>query len=187
MYKNNLKEIKKRLRNKHLMLRDSIPLKIREEKSQKIIDKIINSEYFKKSKSIFIFISFGSEVMTHDFIKFSIKNGKDIYVPYIDVENDTMKISKIDSFNDLEIGKYQILEPKIKKEYNKNLIDLCITPGVIFDKFGYRIGYGKGYYDRFFSNKNIKFTKIGICFRENYVDKLPHSKNDVPVNFVINY
>ena len=65
----------------------------------------------------------------------------------------------------------------------KEEIDLCIVPGLSFDKNGFRLGYGGGYYDRFLENTNM--YAIGICFKELVADKLPREENDISVNEVI--
>lgn len=179
-----MKNKKKYLRKFHINLRDKIPKQIREEKSKKIINILISLDLYKKSKNIFTFVSFSSEVNTHDFIKKSFELNKNIFVPYI--EDNIMKICKINKIEDLEKGHFNILEPKNKISADPKLIDLVITPGVAFDKNNYRIGYGKGYYDKFFYENN-SLIKIGVCFSENYVENLPHDKNDIPVDFVINF
>ncbi len=65
----------------------------------------------------------------------------------------------------------------------KRSIDAIIVPGVLFDRRGYRIGYGKGFYDRFL--KNIKGVKIGVTFNCCLVERLNNEPHDVPVDIVI--
>ena len=60
---------------------------------------------------------------------------------------------------------------------------VCIVPGICFDKNGYRIGYGKGYYDKYLSNKSI--YKIGICFKECLIDNMPHDLYDIKVDLIV--
>jgi 5-formyltetrahydrofolate cyclo-ligase len=55
-------------------------------------------------------------------------------------------------------------------------IDLLVVPGIAFDKKGYRLGYGKGYYDRFLSGRKI--FSIGLAFSFQLINRLPHGKND---------
>ena len=73
------------------------------------------------------------------------------------------------------------MEP-IGEEYTGN-IDLIIVPGVIFDREKNRLGYGKGYYDRYLSNKDI--YKIGICFSDQVIDLLPSESHDIKMNIII--
>src|SRR5690606_27860699 len=97
--------------------------------------------------TIMCYISFGSEINTHDFIKTSIMSGKRIAVPVTFHEPRVMKPSLLLDFDELELGYYNILTPK--KEFIRYIdpkeIDLVIVPGAVFDRRGYRIGYGGGY------------------------------------------
>ena len=62
---------------------------------------------------------------------------------------------------------------------------MIITPGVVFDKDNYRVGYGGGFYDKFFSIKNLKAKKIGVCYKEQIMDKVPREDYDIPVDYII--
>ena len=87
------------------------------------------------------------------------------------------------------ISTYGIREP-LKIEYLK--LDtaktdddcVCITPGSVFDRDGHRLGYGKGYYDRFFSETDISH-RIGICFDFQMVDHITPNDNDIDMTRVI--
>lgn len=177
---------KKEMRKHILSLRDKLSDKEIIEKSNIILDRLKATDIFKNSINIMCFASFGSEVNTYNFIEECIKNGKNIYLPYIDVQNDEMKISLIKSLNQLEEGYKGILE--IKKEYikpfDKKELDLIITPCVCYDLSRYRIGYGKGFYDRFFLGVE-KAYKIGICFDECIVEQIEIDKYDLAVDMVI--
>ncbi len=77
-----------------------------------------------------------------------------------------------------------IKEPKLfkRKAFKKDL-DIIIVPGIAFDKRGYRIGYGAGFYDRFL--KDFRGKKIGVAFDCCIVERVPVSKNDVPVDVIL--
>ena len=78
---------------------------------------------------------------------------------------------------------YGIKETDSQKEYTDS-IDVIIMPGIAFDKYGNRIGHGKGYYDKFLQNKNI--LKIGLCYSECYSkNKIPITDEDIAVDYVI--
>ena len=67
--------------------------------------------------------------------------------------------------------------------FDKNKIDLFLVPGVSFDVNGNRMGFGKGYYDRYLSNLDV--YKIGICFEEQISESIPTDKYDVKMNEII--
>ncbi len=156
--------------------------------SKKIIESLMDLEYYKSANTIMCYISFGSEINTHDFIKTSIMSGKRIAVPVTFHEPRVMKPSLLLDFDELELGYYNILTPK--KEFIRYIdpkeIDLVIVPGAVFDRRGYRIGYGGGYYDRFLANDIDKSTKrISLAFDLQIVDEVPKEDHDIPVDMII--
>ena len=84
---------------------------------------------------------------------------------------------------DLKEGKFKIPEPESPEEFPKEKIDFVIVPGVAFDKNGYRLGFGKGYYDRFL--EGITPFKLGVCQREFFLEEIPHGKFDVKMDDVL--
>ena len=86
---------------------------------------------------------------------------------------------------DLESGAFGVLEPKIGRceKMTDFSNSICIVPGLAFDNEGYRLGYGKGYYDRFLCN--YPGVKIGICYASCVKRELPHGFYDVPVGILV--
>lgn len=154
--------------------------------SQSIYHRLIGSKFYENSNTIMTFISFKDEVDTHRLIKNSLKIGKRVTVPITYPETKEIKPSEILSFDELEIGFYNILTPK--KDYIRLIkpeeIDLILVPGLAFDRRGYRVGYGGGYYDRFLE-KYPNITTIGICFDLQIIEELPKEDFDIPVDFII--
>lgn len=188
------------LDNKHLnkneqrlylkTLRQAIPNELRQEKSLSISKQIILSSEYKSSKQIMVYLSFGSEVMTSHITQDIIKQGKRLIVPCCSTNDFTITAYEIENISELTVGSYGILEPDPKliesgtlKAVNKSSIDIVIVPGLGFDRSGYRIGYGKGYYDRFLSD--FTGTTIGLCYSECLLKGVHHDKFDVKVDRVI--
>jgi len=99
-----------------------------------------------------------------------------------------MKPSIIKNFDELEPGYYNILTPKQEfiRYIDPSEIDLVIVPGAVFDREGYRVGYGGGYYDKFLSSKIRKdISKIAIAFDLQIVDKVPREEHDISVDYII--
>ena len=151
-------------------------------KSEKIENKLFNLEHFKKSKTIMFFVSFNSEVNTHNMIEKSFQN-KTVVVPKV-VQHEIEPSVIIDFDNLIPAGKFWILEPIEAMKIAYKNIDLVLVPGIAFDREGHRIGYGFGYYDKFLK-KVPKAVKIGLCFDFQVVDKIPHEEHDVPVDFIV--
>lgn len=167
---------KKALRKELLSLRKSI---IPQKLSIKMLE---NYPEFLKAKTVFCYISAHGEVDTYEIIQELLKDKK-LLVPYCINEDGDMIACPINSLEDLKEGKFKIPEPKSPKEFPKEKIDFVIVPGVAFDKAGYRLGYGKGYYDRFLDG--IAPFKLGVCQREFFLEEVPHGKFDVKMNNII--
>lgn len=156
-------------------------------KDELIYQNFINSEVFEKSSIILTYISTELEVGTKKIIKYALKNNKKVYAPVITSKKE-MKFYEVVSLNFLVENSKGILEPDINK---CNIIKdisakaLCITPAIIYDKKGYRIGYGGGYYDRFFAEVNC--IKVGLMYSEFVIDDLSTyiDKYDIAVDYLI--
>ena len=147
----------------------------KKKKSTIIVDKIINLDFYKKAKVIAIYNNMTNEV------DLSYLKDIDKIVLLPKVVEDKMIFIKIDNNTKYKNSSFGVSEP-IGEEYLGN-IDLIIVPGVGFDKELNRLGYGKGYYDKYLSGKNI--YKIGVCFKEQIVDSLPVDKYDIKMDLVI--
>jgi len=87
---------------------------------------------------------------------------------------------------DLEMGPYGIKQPKENlKSIDIQDLDAIIVPGISFDKNNYRLGRGKGYYDRFLAKLPSIIPTIGVAFDFQIVDSIPRTKHDVPVSRII--
>ncbi len=149
--------------------------------SDLILEKIRNHPKFISSNSIFLYSSFGSEVLTSSLIDCAKKDGKEVFLPVL-TKNSELEFHLFESFSKMKKGKFGILEPtsKIKSTTSS---DLIIVPGVGFDLSLHRLGYGKGYYDKFL--KNISSYKIGICFDFQIISKIPILAHDQKMDEII--
>ena len=167
-----------------LKVRGDIPDQIRKEKSKRIMERILNLPEIKEARTIFTYVSFGSEVETRELIDSLIFLGKRVGVPLCNKENHTMRAVEIKGLDELKVKTYGILEPDGKAtEFSKDQIDVIIVPGAGFDSEGYRIGYGGGYYDRFL--EGFSGFSLGLAFKECMVESMPREDHDKRVDFVI--
>ena len=170
--------MKEELRQKYLLIRKNI--KSKDKKDKAIYNKVINNSKIKSSNLILIYVSKKEEVDTINIINYFLKS-KQIAVPKI--ENNIMNFYYIKSLNDLKKGSFNVLEPITKDKVTDFNNCISITPGICFSKDNYRIGYGKGYYDKFYEDNNI--YSIGLCYKECLLNKIPKDKGDIPVNEII--
>ncbi len=154
-------------------------------KSQLILNRLIDLDKLKNSKKICVYVSKDSEVGTFSLINRLINMDKSLYAPKCDIKSNYMAFYKINSLSDLSIGAFSVLEPsdKTDKYVCSNKSDICIVPALCFDKQGFRLGYGKGYYDRFL--KDFNGIKTGICYDEFVVEALPKFDTDIAVDLII--
>ncbi|NLW43316.1 MAG: 5-formyltetrahydrofolate cyclo-ligase [Tissierellia bacterium] len=178
---------KKSFRKLIIQKRNEMSILEKNSLSNQVIERLVSTKEYNKAKNIFVFVSTEDEIFTHDFIKNSIKFGKSIYIPFVDSGKKLMYASKLESFDDLEIGFYDILSlPESKLDIvNPEKLDLVIVPGLVFGKNFYRIGYGGGYYDKYLSNPNITAVKIGICYEFQVFEKVDYNNYDIPVEIII--
>lgn len=178
--------MKDNLRTSVMKKRDSLTnIKVKEN-SEKIKKLVFKMNEFKKAKKILFYLSYGSEVNTHDMIKECISSDKIAVVPKTYVKNKRLLLSELSNWNHLEIGIYNILEPKKKylREVSIESIDLMIIPGIVFDISGNRIGHGLGYYDILLKNYNKK-ARIGLAYELQIVNNIPAEPHDVKVNKIV--
>lgn len=176
---------KKELRKHILLKRNSLNSDELQAFSSDIFDKITNLEEFKNKKVILCYVSFNNEVDTINLIEYSLKIGKVVAVPK--VEGNAMEFYRIKDFSDLKPGYFGVLEPE---KNDKNVVDpddsFMIIPGVAFDRKMNRIGYGKGFYDRFLTNYiGKRIIRCGICFELQLCDKIENDEFDQSLDMII--
>lgn len=172
---------KNHLRNKYKNIRQKIDVKDKIKSNDIIFKKIINMQKYKNSNLILVYASKEDEVDTIRLINYSLKNNKKVALPKCNENH--MDFYYIDSINELKKGSFNILEP-----ITKNMVDdfnnsICVVPGVVFDKNKNRIGYGKGYYDRFLYK--YKGMKIGLCYKSCICNNIQTSIYDIKMDKVI--
>ncbi|MCI6691697.1 MAG: 5-formyltetrahydrofolate cyclo-ligase [Clostridium sp.] len=180
------KEEKKILRNKILIIRNSLDKEVKEAMDDEIYNKLITSDLYIKAKNIFIYLSFGSEIQTNNIITKALRDEKEVYIPKVYKKNKLMKAVRLKSFNDLKENSMGILEPIDDSNYiDKREIDLILVPGVVFDLNGNRIGYGGGYYDRYLQDIKEIRNKVVLAYDLQIVDSINPDIHDIAFDYII--
>lgn len=172
--------MKKTLRKKFISERNNLTNDYRDSSTNTIFATLEEQNFFKSSEKIFIYVGFGSEILTETFIK-KLINKKQIFVPKI--ENGKMNLIRLKSWDDLAPGHFGVLEPT-SSDYYEGKIDLVITPSIVFDKNGYRLGYGKGYYDKYFSSREYDIS-VGLSYHKLLQENVPREEHDKQVDIII--
>lgn len=174
-------QIKSELRKLLLAKRNSLSKDYRTGAGNAVCENRQLLEQLAAADNVLCYISIGSELPTDGIIDYCLKNGIRIAAPVC--QGESVLFRYISGANDLETGTFSVPEPKAccpSAEITPSTV--CITPAVCYNENGFRIGYGKGYYDRFFSQN--KCVKIGFCY-EDFITEFSPDENDVAVDMIV--
>lgn len=150
--------------------------------SEQIFSSLVSHPLYQEAKEIYCYVSFGEEVSTNAILVHAWKHGKKVAVPKI-LEDDTLEFFYIDTREQLKEGFYGILEPVTAKIASGDEV-LVVMPGVAFDREGGRIGYGKGYYDRYL-RKHPDYHTIALTFEVQCLDQVPVEDHDIRPEWIL--
>lgn len=183
---NSVQKQKKELREKVLDLRQQIAEDDWAQKTNSIADKFLQTDFYHNSNTIHTYISMNQrkEVGTDELIQNFFESEKEVVVPVTDFSDTSLKHIRLHSFGDLIVNKWGIREPEEAEEaVDPKELDLIIIPMAAADKSGNRLGYGKGFYDRFLANTKAK--KVGLVFHQFLFDDIPVEEFDEKLDMII--
>jgi len=185
MYVKNIKEVKINLRMRYRQIRETMDKQKKLAMDSSMQSRLLALREYARNDTIFTYVSKPIEVDTISLISAALANHKRVAVPRCVPNTYDMEFYYINSMDDLAKGMFGVMEPILEKcslvtDYS---CGLCIVPGLAFDAQGYRLGYGKGYYDRFLSE--FKGITVGICYTACVQWNLPHGYYDKPVDLLI--
>lgn len=123
------------------------------------------------------------EVDMDALLDWALMQGKRVCFPR--VNGDDMDFYFVKDASSLSPGNFGVREPVENCEIAMPQRAVCLVPGVGFDRLGNRMGYGKGYYDKYFHKSKADIVKIGVCYDEQLLDALPAEKHDIKMDMVI--
>jgi 5-formyltetrahydrofolate cyclo-ligase len=179
---NSIHTRKNSLRKQLKQLRNEIPESSRLQKNLAIQQTLLSQTDILAANTVFCFISYGTEVHTHELIRQLLARGKQLAVPKI-LDSKYMKAIPFLSWDELEPGQLGILTPPANSAMT-GTFDVVITPGLAFSESGSRLGFGRGYYDKWFQNNEVG-TKIALAYELQIVDDLPVDEYDINVDYII--
>lgn len=176
---------KKQLRKSMIQELQAKSTKEKWEIEQKITETLLSTKLWKRSKIIGITISQHIEWDTKYIIKEAWTQGKTICIPKIYPNKHEMIFYKINSFAQVKKQHYDLVEPILGKveAIQKKQIDLLIVPGLAFDKAGFRIGFGGGYYDRFLAD--FPNDTLSLLGHSQLINEIPSEHFDIPVKYLV--
>lgn len=151
-------------------------------RSRSICEEIVKLPSWPHWKKIALYESFRNEVDLRPLIL--LAPDRDYYFPKVSALTGTMEFYLGHDLNQFQKSSWGLMEPNGLGE--ALILDdetLIIVPALAYDRRGHRLGYGKGFYDRFLNGKKI--STIGVCFSEFLIEQLPSETHDQPVSELI--
>lgn len=156
--------------------------------SLKLAARLTQLPAYKTARWIGVYLAAGEEVETRGMIQQALADGKRVAAPIPNPATHTIRLAELTGVrNGLVRGPYGIEQPHptASRRVKPEALDLLLVPGVAFDKSGYRLGRGAGYYDRFLATLPPAIPRIGLAFRRQQVARLPRERHDQPVTNVL--
>lgn len=184
-------ETKKQIRIRSLKARDALTEEERDQKSRKICEHLLQSPFFEEAQDILLYASYGSEVQTQPIFDRAVSEGKQVFYPRV-MDGETMQFFHVTDLSALQEGYRGIREPRADgavytqpgREAGRRA--LLIMPGAAFDREKNRIGYGKGFYDRFLG-AGFTGMKIALAFDVQILQeyRIPAQETDVRPDLIL--
>lgn len=179
-------ESKKEIRKRILAKRDALSDAQRFRSQMLLTERILEHEWYKQAEAVLLYAAYGSEISTDAVLENALRTGKKVYLPK--VEECFMEFYRILKTTDVKPGYRGILEPDGRSEkfiWQEDAVDaiqsrtpaLMLMPGVAFDVSGNRIGYGKGFYDRYLADK-ASLPTIAIGFACQMTEHITADETD---------
>ena len=179
----NIKAEKDRLRTYFKEKRKALREEEKKALNQAIADRVLHSAAFRYASTLLAYAPKGEEVDILPICEIALQKGKKLAFPRCFGEGE-MSFHFVSSLSELSPGKYGILEPSADAPFfSFSPATLCLVPGLSFDRFGYRLGYGKGYYDRFLSH--FEGTALGVVYADFIRENLPNGSFDFSVSALV--
>ena len=178
----SLRSIKNELRAKYRAEREKLLPEEKQRREDKIAVALTSTIVYKSCKQILLYASTEDEISTWAIAKKALSDGKKLLYPKCEGEH-LMNYYYVSSLDELKAGMFNILEPAPDKAYVPDNSDICIVPGLTYDKFGYRLGYGRGFYDRFLSD--FSGVTVGLCYSDFIEGNVPKGKYDMKVDVLL--
>ena len=157
--------------------------------SKSVLEQLERLDRWNRAETVFAFLSMKDELDTAPILKAVLEQGKTLAVPKV-VGDDLVFYRITDLEKDVAPGAFGILEPVsgLPEVDMKNLSEMhsvAMVPGLAFDKENFRLGRGKGFYDRFFASCGHSLYKIGIGYSFQLVESVPHEAHDSQLDLLI--
>ena len=177
---------KGQLRKQLASIRDNLAQATKVRQSRETCEYLIALTKEQRYTSVMTYIPFRSELDVWPYIEWCWQQHIEVLVPRCNVTTHTMTLYPLYNKDQLRRGAYGIMEPDIEQLTETNLIPQAVlVPGLAFNDKGHRLGYGGGYYDRYYAKIQASTSWIGVCHEQQLVSAIPVDEYDIILNFVV--
>lgn len=180
----NLREYKIELRAQAKAYRSSIAPEEKSRMDRAITENVLKLRQYQQLHTLFTYVSMPEEVGTREIIRAALADGKRVAVPRCVAGKCEMVFHYIRSLDELHIGAFSVDEPsETLPEAKYEPGAFMLVPGLMMDRAGCRLGYGRGYYDRYLVN--FPGQTVGLCYQSNLVSRLERGRFDLPMDVIV--
>ena len=175
------------MRKKWIEARNALSLEEVRDKSSRIAGRLMAYDSYQRAGTVFFYCSKDREVQTRDLIEKALQDGKKVVLPLCLEGSDLQARYIRNLFRDCTEGAWGLMEPALDRTREARIedVDLLIVPGIAFDLKGQRMGWGKGYFDRFLKRLRPGQLKIGLAFEAQVAPILETEPHDQKVDVLI--
>ena len=180
--------MKTAIRKQYKQIRNQLTMEEVQSNSEKIAEQLFETAFWQNSNVVMLYLSFQNEVITDMIYERGWQENKIMLIPICSAQNGIMTMSKLTSFEQLVPNRYGIRElpEALHQIVAPETIDLCLIPGIAFDRFGNRLGFGSGYYDRYLAKILPQIPRIALAHScQIYDGLLPTDQYDLPMHYML--
>ncbi len=171
------------IREQMLALRKRLDDQSHARLSQQAQSRLVASSNFQRAKTLALYSPIRHEVATGEIFLAAHAADKQVFYPR--VVGDDLEFLEVSSGEDLVAGAFGVAEPIGGRKIELTELELIVVPGVAFSLDGFRLGYGRGFYDRQLTGRPSTTVTVGLCFDFQLIDQLPIEEHDQPLDYIV--
>lgn len=171
------------LRRRLRAARAALPPEERARLAAAVAERLLALPALGRARTVLVFDAFGSEIPTEGLVRRLMDQGKRVLLPV--VQGREMFAAELRPGEPLVPTSYGPREPTRRRPVDPAQVEVVVVPGLAFDREGYRVGYGAGYYDRYLARLPERALRVGIGFHLQLVERVPRREGDEPLDLVV--
>lgn len=181
-----IKIAKERVRAQYIEKRRSLTEAQRHERDAKLCRRFLSLVTYRYADALLMYAPKGGEIDVTPIAEAALRAGKTVAYPRCEPSGCTMNFHIVTSLDQLKRGSYGIMEPPESLELfapETGITAACVIPALVYDRAGYRLGYGKGYYDRYLAD--FAGVKVGFVYSDFIVSRVPRGRYDLSCDVLV--